>query len=197
MCLIFYSLKTSFYLKVGFSPKWFFNFDIIFSKIGSLLDRIKLKKGHLTRDQLKWILSTSKKLRERAAVLKLEEEVRELKETLFYARKKNKEIKRVIKKNEQKLSKMVNNSTTQEGDSCSSPEQLLYSLKFPQQSNPLNLTYSWTLLSNSLYTDHVMVKWISQQNRTELLKIPKSVFHFVNHIHTVCLLIFLPLLKEF
>jgi len=108
----------------------------------SLLDRIKLKKGHLTRDQLKWILSTSKKLRERAAVLKLEEEVRELKETLFYARKKNKEIKRVIKKNEQKLSKMVNNSTTQEGDSCYSPEQLLYSLKFPQQSNPLNMTYS-------------------------------------------------------
>lgn len=77
-------------------------FENFFLPKRTLLDRIRdAKREGLTKEQVKWTLKTAKKIRERDTTRTLYKEVQELQEAIMYALKKNKELKKLILKNEE------------------------------------------------------------------------------------------------
>jgi len=77
-------------------------FENFFLPKRALLDRIRAaKKKGLTKEQAKWTRITAMKIRDREIIRKLSTEVQELHEGVKYASKKNTEIKKIIKENEE------------------------------------------------------------------------------------------------
>lgn len=79
----------------------FLEFENFFLPRRALLDRIRnAKEKGLTKEQGKWTLITARKIREMETTRTLYKEVQELQEAIKYALKKNREIKKLILKNE-------------------------------------------------------------------------------------------------